>query len=126
MATPTQAGGIGTTSNLVSAGTVPVPNAVTVTTNAGTIPVTSSINTFTNSSSAAMSITLATSGAVQGQQTIVQVYDYAGTTESITWVNTENSTISVPTTSNGSTTSPLTVEFIFNAKTTKWRCIRSV
>ncbi len=126
VATPTQAGGIGTTSNLVSAGTVPVPNAVTVTTNAGTIPVTSSINTFTNSSSAAMSITLATSGAVQGQQTIVQVYDYAGTTESITWVNTENSTISVPTTSNGSTTSPLTVEFIFNAKTTKWRCIRSV
>lgn len=98
-------------------------NAVTVTTNAGTCPATTAFDTFTNSSAATMAITIATSGAIDGQKKIVRIYDASGTAETIGWTNTENSTATVPTTSNGSTTLPLTVGFIFNAATTKWRCV---
>lgn len=97
--------------------------AVTVTTNAGTVPVTKSLNTFTNSSAATMTITLATASAIDGQQSVVRIYDFSAAAETITWVNTENSTITAPTTSNGSTTSPLTVTFMYNTATSKWRCI---
>jgi hypothetical protein len=102
---------------------IDVNNAVTVTSNAGTVPVTFRLNTFTNSSAATMAITMATSSAVDGQMSIVRIYDFSGVAETIGWTNTENSTVSVPTTSNGSTTLPLTVGFMFNAATTKWRCI---
>lgn len=104
---------------------IDVNNAVSVTTNAGTVPVTSRLNTFSNSSAATMTITMATSSAVDGQMTIVRILDFSGVAETITWVNTENSTVSVPTTSNGSTTLFLTVGFIYNAGTSKWRCIAS-
>ena len=100
-------------------------NAVTVTSNAGTVPVTFKLNTFTNSSAATMAITMAVSGAVDGQMTIVRIYDYSAVAETIGWTNTENSTVSAPLTSNGSTTLPLTVGFMFNSATTKWRCIAS-
>ena len=100
-------------------------NAVTVTTNAGTVPITYRLNTFTNSSAAAMTITMATSGAVDGQMSIVRVYDFSAVAETITWVNTENSSTTAPVTSNGSTTSPLTVGFMYNAATSKWRCVAS-
>jgi hypothetical protein len=98
--------------------------AVTVTSNAGTVPVSVKLNTFTNSSPAAtMAITMAVTGAVDGQLTIVRIYDAAGGAQTIGWTNTENSTISVPTTSNGSTTLPLTVGFMYNSQTSRWRCI---
>lgn len=100
-------------------------NPVTVTTNAGTVPVTFRLNTFTNSSAANMTITMALTGAVDGQMTIVRIYDASAVAKTITWVNTENSTVSAPTTSNGSTTLPLTVGFMYNAATSKWRCIAS-
>ena len=99
--------------------------AVTVTTNAGTVPVTAGSWTFTNSSSATMAITMATAGAVDGQRSIGRIYDFAGTGETIGWTNTENGGASVPTTSNGSTTLPKFVEFIFNGATSKWRCVVS-
>jgi hypothetical protein len=102
-----------------------INNIITVTSNAGTIPVTSKLNTFTNSSAATMTITVATSGAVDGQMTIVRIYDSSIATQTITWVNTENSTIITPTTSNGSTSLPLTVGFMYNSQTSKWRCIAS-
>lgn len=102
---------------------IDVNNAVTVTSNAGTVPVTFRLNTFTNSSAATMAITMATASAVDGQMTIVRIYDATGVAETIGWTNTENSTVSVPTTSNGSTTLPLTVGFMFNGATSKWRCI---
>lgn len=111
-------GSIWTTLNFIN-------NIITVTSNAGTIPVTSKLNTFTNSSAATMTITVATSGAVDGQMTIVRIYDSSIATQTITWVNTENSTIIAPTTSNGSTTLPLTVGFMYNSQTSKWRCIAS-
>lgn len=96
-------------------------NAVTVTSNAGTCSVSYHLNTFTNSSAATMAITIATSGAVDGQQMIVRIYDFSAAAQTIGWTNTENSTISAPLTSNGSTTSPLTVGFMYNSATSKWR-----
>lgn len=104
---------------------IDVNNAVTVTTNAGTVPVTFKLNTFTNSSAATMAITMATASAVDGQMTIVRIYDFSGVAQTIGWTNTENSTVSVPTTSNGSTTLPLTVGLMYNTQTSKWRCIAS-
>jgi hypothetical protein len=99
--------------------------AVTVTSNAGTVPVTSKLNTFTNSSAATMSITMATASAVDGQMSIVRIYDFTNVAQTISWTNTENSTISVPTTSNGSTTLPRTVGFMYNSQTGLWRCVAS-
>jgi hypothetical protein len=98
-------------------------NAVTVTSNAGTVASTAYLSTFTNSSAATMAITMSTTGAVDGQKAIVRIYDFSAATETIGWTNTENSQASVPTTSNGSTTLPLTVGFIFNGQTSKWRCV---
>lgn len=97
--------------------------AVTVTSNAGTCSAAFGLNTFTNSSAATMAITIATAGAVDGQLMIVRIYDASAVAETIGWTNTENSTISVPLTSNGSTTLPLTVGFQYNSQTSKWRCI---
>jgi hypothetical protein len=100
-------------------------NPVTVTSNAGTVPITYRINNFTNSSAATMTITLATASAVDGQMSIVRIYDSSAAAQNINWVNTENSTVTVPATSNGSTTLPLTVGFMYNSQTSKWRCIAS-
>lgn len=100
--------------------------SATVTTNAATLAVTAAMQKVVNSSAAAMTLTLATASAVDGQTLIVRVYDFSAVAEGITWVNTENSTVTVPTTSNGSTTLPLTVGFIFNGSTSKWRCVASV
>jgi hypothetical protein len=100
-------------------------NAVTVTSNAGTVPITYRLNNFTNSSAATMTITLATASAVDGQMSIVRIYDFSAAAQTISWVNTENSTVTVPSTSNGSTTLPLTVGFMYNSQTSKWRCIAS-
>ena len=97
----------------------------TVTSNAATITRASRNNKFTNSSAAAMTITLSTTGATAGDMLLVQIYDFSAAAQTITWVNTENSTVTVPATSNGSTTLPLTVGFKWNASTSKWRCIAS-
>lgn len=100
-------------------------NTVTVSSNAGTVPITYRLNNFTNSSAATMTITMATASAVDGQMSIVRIYDASAVAQTITWVNTENSTVTAPTTSNGSTTLPLTVGFMYNSATSKWRCIAS-
>lgn len=100
-------------------------NTVTVTSNAGTVPITYRLNNFTNSSAATMTITMATASAVDGQMSIVRIYDFSAVAQTITWVNTENSTVTATATSNGSTTLPLTVGFMYNSQTSKWRCIAS-
>jgi hypothetical protein len=99
--------------------------AVTVTSNAGTVPINTRLNTFTNSSAAAMTITLDTASATDGQMSVVRIYDFSAVAQTITWVNTENSNVLIPATSNGSTTLPLTVGFMYNSQTSKWRCIAS-
>ena len=98
-------------------------NPVTVTSNAGTVPITYRLNTFTNSSAATMTITMATASAADGQMSIVRIYDFSAVAQTISWVNTENSSVLVPTTSNGSTTLPKTVGFMYNSATSKWRCV---
>lgn len=100
-------------------------NAITASGNAATIPVTSRHNIVTNNSAATLTITLTTTSAVNMQTCVVQILDFSAVAQTITWVNTENSTVSVPTTSNGSTTLPLTVGFIYNSATSKWRCVAS-
>ena len=54
---------------------------------------------------------------------VVQILDFSAVAQTITWVNTEDSTVTAPTTSNGSTTLPLTVGFMYNSSTSKWRTI---
>lgn len=112
--------GIGTADLLA-----PNNHAITVTSNAGSASQSFLVNTFTNSSAAAMTITIpvATPTPKDGQFLEVRIYDFSGVAEGITWVNTENSTVTVPTTSNGSTTLPLSVLFQYNAATSKWRCV---
>lgn len=116
-ASPTFTGVVTTPILIVSA------DQITATSNAATVPITNGNVEVTNSSSATLTITLATSGATRGQTLLLTIYDFAGTAETLTFVNTENSTISVPTTTNGSTTLPLTVGFRFNGATSKWRCV---
>ena len=73
-----------------------------------------------------MTITLATTSAVDGQQMLVRIYDFSAVAQTITWVNTENSiSVEAPTTSNGSTTLPTSARFIYNAATSKWRCFET-
>ncbi len=100
-------------------------NAIAASGNAATVPVTAKLNTVTNNSAATLTITMTTASAVDGQMTIVRILDASAAAQTITWVNTENSTITAPTTSNGSTTLFLTVGFIYNGATSKWRCIAS-
>lgn len=101
-------------------------NAITATANAATIPVTARQHTVTNNSAAALTITFTTSGATNGQLQLVRIYDFSAVAQTLTFVNTENSDVSVPATTNGSTTLPRTVAFQYNSATTKWRCISNV
>jgi hypothetical protein len=103
-----------------------INNAISVTSNAGSTSVNYKFNTFTNSSAATMTITCTTASAIDGQPLIVRIYDFSAAAQTISWVNTENSTnVSAPTTSAGSTTLPLVVGFVYNSATSKWRCIAS-
>lgn len=101
-------------------------NALTVASNAITVPVTYNLNTITNNANGAVTITMTTAGATDGQITMIRFYDFSASAQTLTWVNTENSTVSVPATSNGSTTLPSTVWLQYNSATSKWRCIMSV
>jgi len=101
------------------------PATITVTSNAGTVTRANRVNNFTNSSAATMTITMSTTSAADGDMVMVRIKDFSAAAQTITWVNTENSTVTAPTTSNGSTTLPLTVGFQYNSATSKWRCIAS-
>lgn len=101
----------------------PNVNVVSVSGNAGTTSSAYKDNKFTNSSAAAMTITMGTGFAIDEQTMIVTIYDFSNVAQPITWVNTEASTIALPTTSNGSTTTPMLVGFRYNASTSKWRCV---
>lgn len=100
-------------------------NAISASGNAATVPITSRLNTVTNNSAATLTITLTTTSAVDGALSMIRILDFSAVAQTITWVNTENSTVTAPVTSNGSTTLPLTVGFQYNAATSKWRCIAS-
>jgi hypothetical protein len=95
--------------------------AATVSVNYGTTNVTNFATP-----AATVTITMTTSGAIDGQVQVVRFYDSTAASKILAWVNTENSTVSVPLLSAGSTTLPTTVTFQYNAATSKWRCIASV
>jgi hypothetical protein len=97
-----------------------------VTVNLSSVVVTPSSYTstkVTNNAASTVNIAMSTTGAVDGMQAIVRFYDFSAVAQSLTWSNTENSTVSVPGTSNGSTTLPLTIGFIYNGATSLWRCV---
>lgn len=119
------AGAFTISSQLTALQVITTANAITASGNAATIPITSRHNIVTNNSAATLTITLTTASAVNMQTVIVQVLDFSAAAQTITWVNTENSTVTAPVTSNGSTTLPLTVGFIYNSATSKWRTIAS-
>ena len=98
-------------------------NAITASGNAATVPITSRLNTVTNNSAATLTITMTTTSAVDGQLSMVRILDFSAVTQTLAFVNTENSTVTAPVLTNGSTTLPLTVGFQYNALTSKWRCI---
>lgn len=97
-------------------------NVPTVT--AGAVTVLAAANRTSNVVvSATTAITMSTTGAVDGMVALVRITD-AGTGETLTWVNTENSAnATVPGTSPGSATSPTTAGFQYNGGTSKWRCL---
>jgi hypothetical protein len=101
----------------------PAVDVLTVAAGAVTVPVTYPEMKITNNAASGVTITMATGGATDGQPVIIRFYDYSAAAQSLTWVNTENSQVTVPTTSNGSTTLPLTVGFMFNGITSKWHCL---
>ena len=96
---------------------------VTAAANAVTVPVGRPRVVVQNNAAGALAITLTTTNAAPQQPLVVQILDHSAATQTLSWVNTENSTVSAPTTSNGSTTLPLTVGFVYNASTSKWRCV---
>lgn len=98
-------------------------NAVTASANAITLTRANRNNVVTNNSAATLTITLSTTSATAGDMLLVQILDFSAVAQTITWVNTENSTTAAPVTSNGSTTLPLSVGFKWNTQTSKWRCI---
>jgi hypothetical protein len=98
-------------------------NNITASGNAATVPITYRLNEVTNNSAATLTITITTTSAVDGQMVIVKVLDFSAVAQTLAWVNTEDSTVTAPVLTNGSTTLPLTVGFQFNSGTTKWRTI---
>lgn len=98
-------------------------NAIAASSNAATVTRANRNNVVTNSSAAILTVTLSTSGATAGDMILVQILDFSAAAQTITWVNTENSTATAPVLSNGSTTLPITAGFKWNAQTSKWRCI---
>lgn len=99
--------------------------ATTATANAATINLAYKTNTITNNSAATLTITLPTAGAIDGEMRIVRVLDFSAVAQTLTLVNTENSSVTPNASTNGSTTLPYTFGVQFNNATTKWRVIAS-
>lgn len=98
-------------------------NAITATSNAATIDLAYVTNTVTNNSAATLTVTFPTAGAIDGEMRIVRIYDFSAAAQTLTLVNTENSTVTPNATTNGSTTLPYTIGGQYNAATSKWRII---
>jgi len=102
-----------------------ITNAITASGNAATINLAYKTNVVTNNSAATLTVTIPTAGAVDKEMRVVSIVDFSAVAQTLAWVNTENSTVTAPVLTNGSTTLPLTVGFQYNAATSKWRCIAS-
>ena len=92
----------------------------------GLLTVTVGSNTsvkITNTSNLTVAITISSTGAIDGQSLVVRFYDFSASPATLSWSNTESSAVAPPGFSNGSTVSPITVGFIYNGATSKWRCV---
>ena len=98
----------------------PSVDTLTVSSNAVTVPVTYQTANITNNAAGSVAITLTVSGAVANQTQLLRFYDYSSAAQTLTFVNTENSSAVVPSLSRGSTTLPLNMAFIFNGVTSLW------
>jgi hypothetical protein len=104
---------------------VGINNATTASSNAYTILLAYKTNTVTNNSAATLTITLPTAGAVDGMMRTVRIFPSSAVAQTLTLVNTENSTVTPPATTGASTTIPIQLGFIFNGVTSKWTVIAS-
>lgn len=101
-------------------------NAITASANTATVPVASVRNIVTNNSASGLTITMATSGALSMQPAIVQILPSSAASQSLVFVNTENSALTTaPSTIGSSTTIPISTGFLFNAGTSKWTIVAS-
>jgi hypothetical protein len=98
-------------------------NPLTVADNAVTVPITHDSQKITNNAAGAIAITIATANAVDGQMLLLAIYDYSAAAQTLTWVNTETGSATVPATTRGSTTLPLYVGLRFNGTTSLWACL---
>jgi hypothetical protein len=98
-------------------------DALTVAAQAVTVPITAGNVTVTNNAALGVTITLTVAGAVDGQKLTLRFYDFSNVAQNLTLVGTENSKTSVPAQSNGSTTIPTILGFIFNGVTSKFTCV---
>jgi len=122
LTTPTL--GVATATSVTANVLAPSVGSVTVASQTATVTPSSYTSTkVTNNAALSVTITMSTTSAVDGMQSIVRFYDYSASSVTLSFSNTENSTVSVPTSSNGSTTLPLTIGFIYNGATSKWRCV---
>lgn len=99
--------------------------ATTAAANAATVNLAYVTNTVTNNSAATLTITIPTAGAIDGELRVIRVLDFSAAAQTLTLVNTENSTVTPAATTNGSTTLPYTFGVQYNAGTSKWRVIAS-
>lgn len=100
-------------------------NAVAASSNAATITRANRVNTVTNNSAAGLTITLSTSGALDGDLLLIRSLPSSAVAQTITWVNTEVSDVTPSANLNASTTLPRSDGFEYNGGTSKWRCIAS-
>jgi hypothetical protein len=96
----------------------------TPTVSAGAVTILAAANRINNITvSATTAITLSTTGAFDGCLSEVRILD-GGTGETLSWVNTENSSSGVaPLSSGASTTLPISALFQYNGATSLWRCL---
>lgn len=99
--------------------------AQTASANAATVNLAYITNTITNNSAATLTITIPTAGAIDGERRIVRVLPSTAVAQTLTLVNTENSSVTAPANTGSSTTIPIFIGFQYNLATTKWTVIAS-
>ena len=99
--------------------------AQTASANAATVNLAYATNTITNNSAATLTVTLPTAGAIDGEKRMVRILPSSAVAQTLTLVNTENSSVTAPASTGSSTTIPIFIGFQYNLATTKWTVIAS-
>lgn len=99
--------------------------AQTASANAATVNLAYITNTITNNSAATLTVTIPTAGAIDGERRIVRILPSTAVAQTLTLVNTENSSVTAPASTGSSTTIPIFIGLQYNLATTKWTVIAS-